>query len=473
MIPINIYALTRVRDNGLVGKLERQMSKRKAPLHVKGWEVEGIGKLAGHLVQELSGFSSMLFYYSFMIPRIGKEFDLLRIGEDTVINIELKSGNVSAETIKRQLQQNRYYLASLGKTVRSYTYISGEDKLYRLTGGNNLVESPWSRLCEDLEKQTSPFEGNIEELFLENNFLISPLTDVEKFLNREYFLTYQQRDIRSHILQCMEQGVKIQGFSGLPGTGKTLLLYDIAMQLSVRQRVCVLHFGFFPQELEALNARLKRIDFIACKDADTLPEMEGYACILVDEGHLMKPQIMDLLLQYAADHHTPILLTYDQEEVLAEEEHASAISRKLRETENYREYNLTNRIRMNKELSAFVQQLICPGRYAYKKEYPSVEVAYANDETELEQFLQVFQSKDYVYIPDKTSASGKEFDRIVMVIDETFYYDAGGYLRSRGTDGEHSGVRDLFHGLSRAQNKIAVLIKDNMDLMREVMNLLQ
>ena len=54
----------------------------------------------------------------------GKEFDLLQIKEDQIVNIELKSGVVSDEAICRQLLQNRYYLSVLGRTIHSYILIS-------------------------------------------------------------------------------------------------------------------------------------------------------------------------------------------------------------------------------------------------------------------------------------------------------------------------------------------------------------
>ena len=67
------------------------------------------------------------------MPKLGKEFDLLRISEDTIINIELKSDAIPDERIKKQLLQSRYYLSYLGKDIRSYTYISKQNRLVRLT----------------------------------------------------------------------------------------------------------------------------------------------------------------------------------------------------------------------------------------------------------------------------------------------------------------------------------------------------
>ena len=121
MKPINIYALTRLTNNNSIQKMERQMSARFRFLKIKEWEIEGISKLVGHLMQEKATVNQLGFYYSYQVPKLGKEFDLLRVGSDKIINIELKSDIVSDDKIKKQLVQNRYYLGFLGRSIRSYT----------------------------------------------------------------------------------------------------------------------------------------------------------------------------------------------------------------------------------------------------------------------------------------------------------------------------------------------------------------
>ncbi len=474
MIPINIFILTRVSESNLIQKMERQMSKRKKPLHVKEWEVEGLCRLSNHLHEILPEFSGMKFFYSFMIPRIGKEFDLLQISDDYVINIELKSEDVTEDLMKRQLLQNRYYLSSLKRTVRSYTYVSKTDKLYRLSNGENLVESKWDKLCDDLKKMSDCYEEDLEELFLESQFLISPLTDSDKFLNREYFLTFQQRDIRSQILQnILQNKVRLQCFSGLPGTGKTLLLYDIAMSLSVKQRVCVLHFGFFPEGLKHLNERLRRIDFFACRNMDALPDMDSYDFILVDEGHQMREEVLLQLLEYSRKEQKPVLFAYDMEEAISNEEVPLYLHTRMLEMPEVIRFQLTNRIRMNKELSIFIHSLMCPVRYYHRREYPSVFAAYANDAAELGVILRGFINQGYVYIEDASDTTSKEFDKVIMVVDERFYYDDAGYLRTRKEEDHSLGVRNLFHGLNRAKKSIAIVCMNNKTIFSSLLSMIQ
>ena len=141
MKPINIYALTRLSEPSRLTRLERQMSKRDKNLKIKAWELEGLRALIEKLDAVTDHAAELYFYYSFIMPKLGKEFDLLRVSDQVVVNIELKSGTVSDEVIHKQLLQNRYYLATLGRTMYFYTYVSGMDRLVRLTGSGRLIEA--------------------------------------------------------------------------------------------------------------------------------------------------------------------------------------------------------------------------------------------------------------------------------------------------------------------------------------------
>ena len=105
------------------------------------------------------------FFLFLQIPRLGKEFDLLQIKEEQILNLELKSGQVSDEAIRKQLIQNRYYLAALGKPIRSYTYISSQNRLVRLTNHDRIVEADWEQLCRDLQQESADYPGDIEDCF--------------------------------------------------------------------------------------------------------------------------------------------------------------------------------------------------------------------------------------------------------------------------------------------------------------------
>jgi len=488
-------------QGSVLGRMERQMSSRAGHIAVKSWEMTGLEQLVEHLMLLLPEASGFKFYYSFQIPKLGKEFDLLRISEDTVINIELKSKPVSDEQIQKQLEQNRYYLSTLGITIRSYTYISAVDRLVRLTNSGRIVETGWEELCNELAGQKHCYEGNIEELFKEERYIISPLDDPDRFLQNEYFLTSGQKDIKRRILKKIQaEGSCFQGFTGLPGTGKTLLLYDIAMKLSEKQKVCIFHCGAFSDELEHLNTRLKRIDFYDGKNGVSLPELDDYTAILADEAHRMEAAVLDHIVTNAVRLKIPVIFCYDSEKVISKKEFATDIVGRIEGLEGYAGYRLTNRIRTNSELSSFIQCVMQGTRMNHRKEYPSVSLLWANDAGEARKLINSYMADDFtfvyddlikdigcgnneVYLHDYTRitsprsvevyfSSRQEYDKVIMLMDDTFYYDSDGSLRAR-YEGDESPVRNLFHGLNRARKELAIVVLDNTDVFNVLMAVLQ
>ncbi len=496
MKPINIYALTRIDDPELLSKVEKQMSHRGRSIRIKVWEIEGLRLFSQKLQGCLDDACSLMFYYSYTMQKLGKEFDLLRIGEDYIVNVELKSGNVSSDMIRKQLMQNKYYLSTLGKTVYYYTYIDSQDKLLRLSNSGKLIDSTFEELALLLDKQDGCYDGDIEDLFKEDRYLISPITDPGRFLRQEYFLTFQQRDIRKQILKKISEGHMLQGFTGIPGTGKTILLYDIAMQLSHKTSVCLFHFGAHRDELEQLDERLKRTDFYYC-DRESVPcVLRSYSAIFVDEGHGMGHKAFEDILKYSEEWNAPVIISYDNVDCVSEYERIGIGSQVFETHEDFIGYKLTNKIRLNNELSTFLRVLFSASKL-YKREYPRVSVSYGKDHEEAMNLIRFYEKEGYMFIWDKSmnvekiitpefpgealtriesgSVTGKEFDKVVMLLDETFYYDEKRYLRNRESDtiGETARIMNLFHGLSRAKDRIALVIMGNMKLLDHIYYILQ
>ena len=496
MKPINVYALTRLNDPELMSKFERQMSGRRMNIRIRKWETEGLRLFSERLQPVCSDACSLTFYYSYTMQKLGKEFDLIRIADDQIVNIELKSGNVSNEAIRNQLIQNRYYLSTLGKPVYYYTFISGQDRLVRLSNSGRLVDATFEELGAQLDSQTEIYTDDIEELFKEDKYLISPITDPGKFLRQEYFLTFQQRDIKKQIMKNISDGHFLQGFTGLPGTGKTLLLYDMAMTMSRRNAVCLFHFGSNRNELQQLNERLKRIDLYYC-DNNTVPNViRDYAAIFIDEGHGMGEKTFESICEYGRKWKAPIIISYDDALCVSEKERLRMGAVVFEKCDDFKGFKLTNRIRMNNELSTFLRTFLSSSKM-YKMEYPNVSVAYGADITEAMNLIRFFEKEGYMFIWDtglsidisgiesfpgeeltrieSGSVTGKEFDKVLMLLDDSFYYDEERFLRNRESEngGVTSRIMNLFHGLSRAKKKIALVIMGNMKLMEEAYHILQ
>lgn len=528
MKSLSIYALTRNQNIDYLPKLERQLSGREEFLKFRSWELDSMKALVYQLerhmpAENMSEISSLRFFYSFQIPRLGKEFDLLQIKDNQIVNIELKSGVVSDEAIRKQLMQNRYYLSVLGKPIQSYTYISSQNRLVRLTNHDHIKEVDWERLCMDLQKDGRDYEGDIEDLFRAELYLISPIADPVRFLKKEYFLTSQQRDIERKILRQLR--IKRSGyfwFSGLPGTGKTLLLYDIAMKLSSRHLVCMIHCEEASDKWKILHERLRRIDFLSDNQltgnglfgendkgdipidmchrpylvanqnsnnedkpkgsqvylqrlAEKQQKNEQYSAILVDEAHLLSPEKLQYLLE--ASKGIPVIFSSDAEEVISPEEMDRSNIEMLENLPDIKTFRLTNRIRTNAELSTFIQNMMHLPERKNQREYPHISVAYANDENEAENLLSDYRRQGYQYTTKKADLEAlavRDTRQLVVLLDERYYYDERGYLRAFYCDKSgNSYVRTLFHKLNQAKEKIAFVIKNNEQVYGNLLDLLQ
>lgn len=455
MKSISIYAITRNQNIECLQKLERQLSGRTYFLKMREWELESMKALVRELEVHMQDVHALRFFYSFQVPRLGKEFDLLQIKDDQIVNIELKSGKVSDEAVRKQLLQNRYYLSVQGKMIQSYTYISSQERLVRLNNHDHIVEADWDQLCLALQRQSKDYEGDIEDLFQAEMYLFSPVTEPERFLNKEYFLTSQQKDIERKILDKIRK-VKYGyfWFSGLPGTGKTLLLYDIAMKLSVHQKVCMIHCGETGKEWKILHDRLLRIAFLSDSQLEECPDLKEYSAILVDEAHLLTEEKLHVILELSEKH--PVIFSSDDEDMISDEEMDRTMIREIEHLPDIQSFHLTNRIRTNAELSSFIQNMMHLPEKRTVRYYPHIQVVYANDEEEAEILLKGYQ------------------DQLVFIIDERYYYDEKGYLREqRQKQQKPTAVRMLFHRLNEAREEFAIIVKRNEAVYEVLLELLQ
>ena len=147
MKALNLYILTRIRESGEFSRLENILSGRNWHKEFSAHEVLSLCALTDRLVPFLEdrdrpagdlchGWASYFdgFYFSYTIEHISKEFDLLKLSPDAgcVLNIELKSEAIEEDRVQRQLEQNRYYLSHISRTILSYTYVMETDTLYCL-----------------------------------------------------------------------------------------------------------------------------------------------------------------------------------------------------------------------------------------------------------------------------------------------------------------------------------------------------
>ena len=146
-------------------------------------------------------------------------------------------------------------------------------------------------------------------------------------------------------------------------------------------------------------------------------------------------------------------------------------------------FHLTNRIRTNAELSSFILNIMHIPDKKVPRYYPHIEVVCANDKREAENLLKDYLRQGYQYFPEKEknfhniqreTAEVRDTERLVLILDASYYYDEKGYLRALDSvNNEKSQVRNLFHQLNQAKEKIALIVKNNETVYKNMLELLQ
>jgi len=160
---------------------------------------------------------------------------------------------------------------------------------------------------------------------------------------------------------------------------------------------------------------------------------------------------------------------------------------------NFHEYVLSKKIRTNREIASFIRKLFNLNIKDKYLKYSSVKILYANNEKEAITFIKEYKSKNFVFInysksPNRISpfdiysnyesidthkAIGQEFDNVLMIMDDTFYYSPEGKLLAKVyPHQEYLYEQLLYQGLTRAREKLVIIVVNNEDLLANMLSIL-
>ncbi|MBR3318879.1 MAG: DUF2075 domain-containing protein [Atopobiaceae bacterium] len=370
--PINLASLV----NGLSGcpndqareffpLFEQVLSGRPSRLAYKVREVASLASLVrnglAHGIDEsrLDGFA-----FSYAIPHISKEYDLLKIGSQRVLNIELKSERKPPADIARQLHQNRYYLSFLQKPIAELGYCASDDS-WTMLDDTHLRPISWREAAAAIaELANDPFETELDTLFAPSNYLVSPIMDVDRFLAGSYFLGSQQQQIKDFV--CARLGAKTSDVpggaivSGTAGTGKSLLLYDIAKTIAQQtgQQAAIFHGAPLSEHHLCFNRRSR--DVIVLDPSHlTHADVSEYCFVGFDEAHRIRPEQFHATLARTHEAGVPYLVLLDSRQGVSKQERRDDVERIARElVPEARCFELTKRFRSNAAIASYVDALV-------------------------------------------------------------------------------------------------------------------
>lgn len=524
MKSINLYTLTRVEDNDSFAEYEYIISARKDFQRTRIREKESLVQLVTKLIKAGAQLADLDdFFYSYTIAHISKEFDLLKVAANRklILNIELKSEDVGEERIKQQLVRNRYYLSPVTTNVISYTYILNTNTVYRLDDNNRLIQSEFVSVVADMKRFKKCMKNNIESLFKAKDYLISPVNSPERFARHQYFLTNQQEAMSRKLLSGLlkDDDKRYYSVKGEAGTGKTLLLYDTVRKLPVDAGKCVIHFGRRTSNIDILEKAIPSTDIITSRDLTDGAMLKGYDYILVDETQRLHDDQFEWIVDSACSNNeagslgslsgsnkvgsmnaasddsrssvrnTPkVVMFYDCEQVLSRHEQQRAMDKRIEELAD-ENYFLSDRIRTNPELSAFIRNMFDLNKRARGYKYDCVTICYANSINEFKRLKAYYKAKQYIYIDYEKSyrnvnnryksrkfntykVIGKEFDKVLTVIDSKFKYNEYGELCA-DYDGDNDDILEkyFYQVVTRARDQLCIIVLNNEDIFRRLLDI--
>ena len=249
--------------------------------------------------------------------------------------------------------------------------------------------------------------------------------------------------------------------------------------LSRKQRVLFVHSGPLRQGHLVIDQRLKNVDIIGSgqiPDAD----LSGYDYLLIDEADHLEDGTAECLLKMAGRMRIPVILSYDPHELLSD-----APEETEKGTGNARGDHLallcqlhlsfSGNIRINRPVLSFLRRLLHPAERSGRQDYSCIDVVYAEDQAERQLLEDYYNEKGYVLVSTDSGAQtqedviAREYDKVIMILDETFYYDTSGRLRAGKN--EEEAIALLYEGLSRTRENLCLLVQGNRELFSRILAL--
>lgn len=433
------------------------------------------------------------FYVGYTIPQISKEFDLLRIGRNYILNIEIKHIG-PYERIRKQLLQNRYYLLALKPGVRIFSYIASTGEIYGIDERSAEVQPMAAEaLIRAIREQEVEKVVDLDRLFSPKRYLVSPLSSPEKFINQYYFLTNHQEEIKKDVLRSFARGdVKCALISGTAGTGKTLLVYDISLHYKRehRREVHLVHCGPLSEGHRYLRSRGWNIHEIGDYGEALRAADRSGGLVVFDEAQRIRREVIIDIFGRMPSIDAKFIFAYDPKQYISNAENRGELFSRLRVP--HISHTLKTTIRTNREIASFINKLLDLRRINHDPHirYHNIHLQYFDDAEALRKFLRHLREREgweVLHYPDRADRTdraedgaargvqtiiGLEFDKVAVVINEHFYYQHG-RLHSRGRPAEYPMHQMLFQQMTRTREELFIVIYRNLELLKWCLEILR
>ncbi len=492
MRSINLYTLNKIymqykNKPNIITKYIEHHSFKKYDIDLSELECLSL------FVETLENFGAKInsfddFFYSYTIPQISKEFDLLKIGKEYIVNIELKREFTSTEKIQKQLMENKHYLSHFNKEIVNLTFVSEDLEFFSLNKDSELIRIDIEKVALLLDKTKATITKDLDKEYKITHYLVSPINKTASFIESKYFLTNPQDEIKRKILRNIKVS-RFQTVEAVAGTGKSLLLYDLARHFAQRYKVLVVHVAKLCEGHNEINKHFDNIDVITIKALEKY-DIKDYSFIFIDEAHrLYKTQVENLNKKMSVNQ--KCIFFMDKKQCINQAIIKSNATKNIRELSANQIHTLKGKIRTNKELASVVTRLFDNSKTYHKISNDVFEIHYTTSAEDTNKIIEHYENNGYQFIKytpsqykfseinqHKTGMTaheviGQEFENIITYMSSNFFYDLNGALDSEPSPyPNYLYVKMLYQIVTRARNKLCIVIEKNPDLYETIVNFL-
>lgn len=418
---------------------------------------------------------------------IREQFDLLRFSHDSILNVELKSKKISEEDIKNQLMRHMFLLGCIDtdKKIFTYTYVSETKELFTISN-EKLLKVSVVDLCSIISLDY--LEDNLLDGLDSNSLIISPYSDIKRFITHKYFLNSEQQKIVNDILSNSK---KISLIKGGAGTGKTLVLFDLADKLTIQGDKVLLIFCSVIENPIIIDNSVN-FKFIHIKELKNL-SIEDFDYILLDESQRLYEENFNKIVESPSK----LVFCVDQAQTLKNKEVYFNIENQLENIQDIQKFNLKEKVRTDESLSTFILKLFEKDYKGLQPiEFPNVNAVYFDSVCKANNFIEVMK-RDENYVPvevasyktkttgtiynekiytdskDGFTVIGREYENVLIPIDcRTSYVGNKLVFSHNGYYYPYLGTNGLFQAITRVKKHLLFVVINNKEIYGEIQELI-
>ena len=277
---------------------------------------------------------------------------------------------------------------------------------------------------------------------------------------------------------------KIFSISGAAGTGKTLLTYDIAKKLqSIGKRVTIIHCAQLNDGIYELIKNGWDIKTIKNYVLNSFPS----DVLIFDESHRISIYQLEKILDNESKY---MIFSHDVNQKL--NNYAEEVVNKIETIAN--KHALTDKVRHNKNLVSFIKKFFDLSKIRRdelsKNDYKNISFYYIKELHDARLYVEYLKylGWEHIYLSnslikaeplDKVKFSsnnsshqaiGQEYEDVVIVINEHFYYTE--QLKLSYNAYYYNPLETLFQAITRTRKKLKIVIIDNEDVYKKFIQII-